>query len=210
MELADSQRVHSVVTRVPLRDINEAFQRLASGRVRGRQVIEIHRDTVNGIRRADRNDVRLSPGNPMLERVGFTPDDSRHRIPRLWESGARPDTASVDTARSRTLHRFRPRDSRDVRGRDNHPRPLRIAVIAVGRFTRRNTRSLRSRATSGIHDFGRSRTFFLASAGCRPPPGSGRRRSCSASSTTTRASGAIFSDTWPRPPRSSSTGCARR
>ena len=41
MELADSERVRSVVTRVPLRDIDEAFQHLASGRVRGRQVIEI-------------------------------------------------------------------------------------------------------------------------------------------------------------------------
>ena len=41
MELANSERVRSVVTRVPLRDINEAFQRLASGRVQGRQVIEI-------------------------------------------------------------------------------------------------------------------------------------------------------------------------
>ena len=41
MELADSERVHSVVTRVPLRDIKEAFQRLASGRVQGRQVIQV-------------------------------------------------------------------------------------------------------------------------------------------------------------------------
>ena len=41
MDLAATDRVRSVVTRVPLRDINEAFQRLAWGRVRGRQVIEI-------------------------------------------------------------------------------------------------------------------------------------------------------------------------
>ena len=41
MDLADSNRVRSVVTRVPLRDINEAFGRLASGRVGGRLVIDI-------------------------------------------------------------------------------------------------------------------------------------------------------------------------
>ena len=41
MELADAGRVRSVVTCVPLQDINEAFERLASGRVRGRLVIDI-------------------------------------------------------------------------------------------------------------------------------------------------------------------------
>ena len=40
-ELAASDHVRSVVTRVPLHDIGEAFRQLASSRVTGRLVVDI-------------------------------------------------------------------------------------------------------------------------------------------------------------------------
>ena len=67
---------------------------------------------------------------------------------------------------------------RDIRGRDDHPRPLRIAVAGVRWFTRRNTRSSRNKATSEISGFGKSQSFFpcsgspslpLLSTGCQNP-----------------------------------------
>ena len=56
-----------------------------------------------------------------------------------------------------------------VRGRDDHPPPLRIALTAVQQFPRRTTGSPINRATSGMPDFGRSQSLFPGS-GSPPLP----------------------------------------
>ena len=58
---------------------------------------------------------------------------------------------------------------RCIRGRDDHPPPLRIALTAVQQFPRRTTGSPINRATSGMPDFGRSQSLFPGS-GSPPLP----------------------------------------
>ena len=88
----------------------------------------------------------------------------RHRIAAV--TGNRISFEVVDFVASVRLaaHEFR-----DIRGRDDHPRPLRIGTTAVQQIARRTTGSPRNRATSGIPDFGRSQSFFLCS-GSPPLP----------------------------------------